>query len=101
MIATMPLSSRSFPAIERSVRFKRVMFSTVGALHIKCLKPEALFCLPMIDIRGCESKGDIEERIRTLKRVSRALAKLNTACANEQVPTSECPILDALDREEG
>ena len=42
---------------------------------------------------------DIDERIRTLRRMRRALAKLDTACDNEQVPTSECPILDALDRE--
>ncbi len=42
---------------------------------------------------------DIDERIRTLRRMRRALSKLNAACDNEQVPTSECPILDALDRE--
>jgi two-component system cell cycle response regulator DivK len=67
-IATMSLSTRAFPGLERSVRFDRVMFSSVGAHHIKCLKPHDLFCLPLVDIRGCESKGDIEERIRSAWR---------------------------------
>ena len=63
-LATLELSKRPFPALERSVRIERVMFSTVGRDAIKCLKPLSLFALPLIDVRECESAADIEERIR-------------------------------------
>jgi MerR family mercuric resistance operon transcriptional regulator len=50
--------------------------------------------------RQAEAKiGDIEERIRTLKRMKKALVKLTAVCSGRG-PTTECPILDALDREE-
>lgn len=42
---------------------------------------------------------DIEQRIRTLQRMKRALAKLTKACSGRG-KTSDCPILDALDGEE-
>ncbi len=41
-----------------------VEFSTVGSSHIKCLRPEALFQLPMISIAGCIEQAEIEGRIR-------------------------------------
>lgn len=40
--------------------------------------------------------ADIEERIRTLQRMKKALADLTKACSGRG-PISECPILDALD----
>jgi len=88
-LATMPLSAQPFPALERSSRFERVLFATVGRHHLKCLKPAALFYLPLIDVRGCESQGDIEARIRTawLDRIGRLgecwerLRKAGAACA--------------------
>lgn len=67
-LASMPLDARPFPALERSVRFERVVFATVGTHQIKCLKPEALFALPLVDVRGCASAGDLEERIRAAWR---------------------------------
>lgn len=42
---------------------------------------------------------DIEGKIASLQRMKRALVKLTAVCRG-QGPTSECPILDALDREE-
>ena len=44
-LATMALSAQPFPALERSSRFERVLFATVGRHHLKCLKPAALFYL--------------------------------------------------------
>lgn len=41
---------------------------------------------------------DIEQRIRTLQRMRKALRTLVTACEARRA-TSECPILDSLDRE--
>ncbi len=42
---------------------------------------------------------DIEERIRSLQRIRRTLRKLVEACDGRK-PTSECPILESLDRGE-
>lgn len=42
--------------------------------------------------------ADVEQRIAQLNRIKRALAKLATACSGRG-PTSECPILDALESE--
>jgi MerR family mercuric resistance operon transcriptional regulator len=39
---------------------------------------------------------DIEERIKTLQRMKRALRKLSDACGGKD-SVNECPILDALD----
>ena len=40
---------------------------------------------------------DIEEKIRTLQRMKRALVNLTKACSGDG-PANECPILDSLDR---
>ena len=52
------------------------------------------------DVRArAEAKiADVEQRISQLNRMKRALAKLATACSGRG-PTSECPILDALESE--
>ena len=39
---------------------------------------------------------DIEEKVRTLRRMKKALAKLTAACSG-RAPTTECPILEALE----
>jgi MerR family mercuric resistance operon transcriptional regulator len=43
--------------------------------------------------------ADIEEKIRTLESMKAALARLTISCRSDG-PVSECPILDALDRDE-
>ncbi len=50
------------------------------------------------DIRQrAEAKiADIEEKVRTLRRMKKALVKLTAAC-NGRAPVSECPILEALE----
>jgi hypothetical protein len=88
-IATLPLSDEPFPGLERKLTFPRAIFSTVGAFHIKCLKPESLFALPRIDVRSCSSAADIEARIRTawrgrigeLRAYSEELLELGTRCS--------------------
>ncbi len=40
--------------------------------------------------------AEIEEKIHALRRMKKALTKLEAACKG-QGPTSECPILEALD----
>lgn len=40
---------------------------------------------------------EVEARIRDLRRIRDALSRLSDSCDREDEPTSECPILDALD----
>jgi Hg(II)-responsive transcriptional regulator len=40
---------------------------------------------------------EVEARIRDLRRIRDALSQLADSCDREDKPTSECPILDALD----
>ncbi len=42
---------------------------------------------------------DVEEKIRALRRIKTALKKLAASCVGTG-PTSECPILEALDSQE-
>jgi MerR family mercuric resistance operon transcriptional regulator len=42
--------------------------------------------------------ADVETKIVDLQRIKKALVKLRTSCRGSG-PTSECPILDALDKE--
>ena len=49
--------------------------------------------------RAAEAKiRDIDEKIRVLRRMRQALAKLAAECPG-QAPVSQCPILDALQEE--
>ncbi len=41
--------------------------------------------------------ADIDAKMKSLGRIKRALVKLTNAC-DERAPTSECPILRSLDR---
>ena len=47
--------------------------------------------------RAEEKIGDIQAKIRTLQGMKKALVKLTKACSGRG-GTSECPILEALDR---
>lgn len=49
--------------------------------------------------RAEDKIADIEEKIRTLARMKAALAKLAASCRGRG-PTSECPILEAMDTTE-
>ena len=44
--------------------------------------------------------ADINAKVQSLRRMKRALVKLTDAC-DERAPTSQCPILEALDRNHG
>ncbi|MHC4879943.1 MAG: MerR family transcriptional regulator [Planctomycetota bacterium] len=43
--------------------------------------------------------ADIEDRIRSLQRMKRALVKVTKQCSGSG-PTSECPILESIERKE-
>ena len=43
---------------------------------------------------------DVEKKIRDLQRIRDALTRLAAACEGGGGPTSDCPILDAMERED-
>lgn len=57
---------------------------------------------PTADVkRLAEAKiADIETKIRSLQKMKKALEELTSACC-ENATTAECPLLHALDQEEG
>lgn len=43
---------------------------------------------------------EIDSKIKTLQKMRKALVKLSKACKGDGSPTSECPILEAIDSSE-
>lgn len=52
-----------------------------------------------VRVRAAAKIEDIDEKMRTLRRMKKALGKLVTECSGKG-PVAECPILEALDTEE-
>lgn len=46
-----------------------------------------------------EKLTEVEEKIQSLQRIRDALARLAETCGGTGVPTSDCPILDAMESE--
>ena len=63
-VARLPLRPSPLPTAEGPRYPAEVRFATVGAQHVKCLEPLALFHLPLIAIGGCTRAEGIEDRIR-------------------------------------
>lgn len=72
VLVSMRLGEAPFLGAAGPQRFKQVLFSTVGSDQIKCLRPRALFQLPIISIRGCTEATAIEARIRQAWRTRTA-----------------------------
>jgi two-component system chemotaxis response regulator CheY len=63
LIGRMRLQRRIFETTTYPIRIEEVVFATVGADGAKCLKPRALFQLPILRIRDCQNATAIEARI--------------------------------------
>jgi two-component system chemotaxis response regulator CheY len=64
VLGMIPLTPAPFESLDGPKRFSQVIFTSVGRGRIKCLKPQALFHLPMIKITSWRSAAAIESRIR-------------------------------------
>jgi CheY-like chemotaxis protein len=62
--ARMRLRRAPFALLDGPETFSHLGFATVGATHLKCLDPPALFQLPLVPIAGCTSAEMIEDRVR-------------------------------------
>ncbi len=100
-----PSGHRAYPEAEATRlafirRAKDLGFSLAEIKELLSLRADRKAQCGQVKKRTQAKLADVDEKIRTLRRMRRALAKLNAVCDREEVPTSECPILDALDREE-
>ncbi|MBW1882093.1 MAG: hypothetical protein JRJ58_01085 [Deltaproteobacteria bacterium] len=64
LLVSLPLGPAPMESLSGPLAPQRVIFSTVGANKIKCLRPRALFGLPLIDIRRCADAASVEWSIR-------------------------------------
>jgi two-component system chemotaxis response regulator CheY len=64
VLASLRLQNPSFGSLTGAQRIDQVVFSSVGIDRIKCLRPRALFQLPLIRIGDCRDSTAIEARIR-------------------------------------
>jgi hypothetical protein len=69
LLVSLPLAETPMESISGPMLPRRVVFSTVGAHQIKCLRPRALFGLPLLDIRHCANAEAVESTIRQAWRV--------------------------------
>jgi two-component system chemotaxis response regulator CheY len=72
VLASMPLGQAPFAGPAGPQRIAGVLFATVGTDQIKCLRPSALFQLPIISIQGCLEPASIEARIRSAWQIHAA-----------------------------
>lgn len=54
-----------------------------------------------VRLQAQEKLDDVEEKIRDLQRIRDALSTLAAACDGGEGPTSDCPILDAMESADG
>jgi len=64
LLVSLPLGPAPFESIQGPLVIERIVFSTVGPNHIKCLRPRPVFGLPLLDIRKCADATAIEATIR-------------------------------------
>ncbi len=68
LLVSLPISPTPFETVAGPLEVERVVFSTVGPSHIKCLRPRTFFALPLLDIRDCQDPAAIEGSIRRALR---------------------------------
>jgi MerR family mercuric resistance operon transcriptional regulator len=79
-------------------RAKELGFSLKEIKELLALRVDPDTTCAEVKSRAEAKIADIEEKIQALLRIKKALVKLTKACSGHG-PTSECPILDALDKE--
>jgi len=80
-------------------RAKELGFSLKEIRELLALRVDPETTCAEVRSRAEAKIADVEEKIQALQRIRKALVKLTGVCRGRG-PTSECPILDALDKEE-
>lgn len=80
-------------------RAKELGFSLKEIKELLALRVDPATTCAEVKAQAEAKVADIEGKIASLLRMKKALTKLTVACRG-QGPTSECPILEALQKEE-
>lgn len=64
LLVSLPIRPVPFESLAGPIVIERVVFATVDAGRIKCLRPRSLFGLPMIDVRDARDAAGVEAEIR-------------------------------------
>jgi len=80
-------------------RAKELGFSPKEIKELLALRVDPSTTCAEVRSKATVKIADVEQKIEALKRIRKALVKLTAVCRGHG-PTSECPILDALDKEE-
>jgi len=91
------VSARRLEFIRRS---KDLGFSLKEIRELLNLRARSKGKCGSVKVKAKEKISDVEHKIADLMAIKATLEKLVSTC-NDESPTSECPILDALDRKEG
>ena len=81
-------------------RAKELGFTLREIIELLSLRVDPATTCADVKGRVAAKIADIDSRIATLRRMRKALLKLDRACGGRGT-TSDCPILEALDQEEG
>ena len=86
----------------RRIRFikhaQRCGFTLAEIRDLLVLRGRDRACCGDIRTRAIEKKLQIENKIRAMRAMSKALDQLIAECANEKQPVKECTIIAALER---
>ena len=85
LLVSLPVGAAPFESPAGPIAVERIVFATIDAGRIKCLRPRALFGLPILDVRDASDPSGIEavirrawrERVRELGEARRWLATLS------------------------
>ena len=80
-------------------RAKELGFSLKEIREILLLRVDPEATCSDVKARAEAKIAEVEEKIRSLKRIRNALAKISSSCRGKG-PTSECPIMEALGESE-
>jgi len=92
LVGRLRLQRTVFETTSHPMRVDEVTFATVGSERAKCLKPRALFQLPILRIRDCRDATEIEARIHLawqrhvaqLQRAESWLQRIGTSFRSEE-----------------
>ena len=80
-------------------RAKELGFSLKEIKELLALRVDPTTTCAEVRGKAAAKIADVEQKIEALQRIRKALVKLTAVCRGRG-PTSECPILDALDKED-
>ncbi|MFK7894913.1 MAG: response regulator [Myxococcota bacterium] len=64
LLVSMQMGAAPFESVSGPLSIERVIFATVGPDQIKCLRPRAVFGLPLLNVSRCADQAALEAAIR-------------------------------------